>query len=224
MIANRDSPRWNSVANFVERCYFDVSYGLSATLYNLQQFNAYCSWLEQQGPSIVEDLKVFQHSALVSPSCHKLIFEYEHFTFHLRATLDRLAHMLCYFFKSTARNLQKLYLELKRGRFNPQDPEYPYACKFLNAYHKHAEFIEQLHSKDHGNPAEWTERDIIAHKGYLRFTQVNIQTWPNGDFTIMLVAFNGQKLLHMQAEQLLQSRFSELESFLIDLLKQLFGI
>jgi len=223
VVAARDNPRWNNAQEFADRCFDGVQLGLSATWYNLETFLGLCAWIEQQVPFVIATLKILNNSTVISPACHKLIFEYEHFTFHLRATLDRVAHLMCYFFKTQSRNFRTLYQELK-DRPRPQSPEYPFAQKLIASYERYAHFIEPVHSKDHGNPNEWTERDIIAHKGFIHLTQVGIQTWPNGMYDVHLVAFKGEELLHFKTDELLTSRYNDLQSFLIDLLTAFFGI
>jgi hypothetical protein len=88
-----------NTTDFYANCFNDVRLAICAIWYNLQTFENLCMELETR---IEEGMKAhtvnFPLEMNIGVSGQKLCFEYEHFMFHQRATVDRIAFFLSGFF------------------------------------------------------------------------------------------------------------------------------
>ena len=84
-----------NTTDFYAKCFNDVRMAICATWYNWHTFENLCKELEERVEEVMKTHAInSQLHMSIGSSAQKLCFEYEHFMFHLRATVDRIAFFL----------------------------------------------------------------------------------------------------------------------------------
>lgn len=205
------------------RCNEGIKMGLAATYYNLLTFDRLCDDIEASAMQDFGLLPPFTQDFILGTTLPKLLFEYEHFTIHLRLSVDRLAYFLNYFFEQQSGNLMKLQAVLERDYVGRNGSiKQPYAVSVCDAVKRHTAFLQDIHSSDHSRT--WTERDTIVHRSFIAFTTVNVRVNPDRTIELILPAFRGDKMLHANARILLRDRFDGLCDLMVDVLSSFFRL
>lgn len=211
VVKNRD--RKNGSEYFYNLLHLGVQNSIAATYYNLNSFMYYCDTIKDKGSEVFKSINFKKTTTLALPA-QKLIFEYEHFTLHSRVVLDRLNWFLNYYYLTGTRNLYRLYKDLS---CRPKESDIPY--EILKVIDKHRAFLDGLISTNKSKRR--TERDELAHRKEIQFTTPNIIALPDGNIKVYLVC--NDETLGDEADLVLQNRFNNLKSFIIEILNTFFS-
>ena len=210
IVRNRD--KLNNCEYFYNLLHMGVQNGLAAVYYNFNSFINYCTMVREKGKELLKSVKPSPPISLAI-STQKIIFEYEHFTLHLRIVLDRLNYFLNYYFKTDTRNLYKFYYDIKQRYTNDQT-----AKRILEVIDKHRNFLDEQISTDKSKKR--TERDRLAHREEIQFTTVNIMAIQTGEVEVKLLTRDIQ--YEIEAEDIIKERLNNLTNFIEDLLNSFF--
>lgn len=216
-----------NITNFYADCYNNVRMALCATWYNLHTFENLCSELEEWAEEVTQTHTInSQLQVMVSGSSQKLCFEYEHFMFHQKATLDRLAFFLSGFFDIGSRqdNILKLQKYIRSNYANrPDHLKHRFAVAIDTVTSRHQDFLDSIHSYIQGRGR--TERDILSHKYFIPFANALVYINPPGKVSIDFQAtVDGRKIAPENARAMLHQRYNEVAAFTKDMLDAFFDV
>ena len=196
---------------FLELLTMGVQEGLRSSLYHLDRYLYLENETKRLGREFLEAVKPKAPNTL-GVSAPALVSEYEGFTFMSRASLDRLARFVGFYFKSYDRNLYKLKKTL--GQFQSSR-----ARAVLNAIDSHREFLDtQISMNKEGFQ---TERDRLAHREYISWTTINLMHMPDGSMRVIAVAPN-EPDWDRDAGEVLRERFMSSTETVRDLVTSFF--
>jgi hypothetical protein len=201
----RDRAGEEQAGLFFELLTMGVQEGLRSSLYHLDRFLYLENEVKRLGRELLEAVKPKAPNSL-GVSAPALVSEYESFTFLSRATLDRLARFLAFYFRSHDRNLYKL----KKTLTHIQSSR---AQAILNAMDRHREFLDTQISID--KEAASTERDRIAHREYISWTTVNLMHMPDGSIRVIALSPD-EPVWDRDAGDVLRDRFMRLRETVHD--------
>ncbi len=160
-----------NTTDFYANCYNHVRMALCATWYNLQTFENLCRELEEWVEEVTKTHAIHtQFQMNMSGSSQKLCFEYEHFMFHQRATVDRIAFFLSGLFSkgSVQDNILAVRKDVVRRYAHRLDHlKQHFAAAIDTVVSRHQGFLDSIHSSGVGRGQ--TERDILSHKSFIPF-------------------------------------------------------
>ena len=208
--------------DFYANCFNNVRMAICATWYNMYTFENLCRELETQ---VEEGMKTYpinsQLQMNISGSAQKICFEYEHFMFHQRATVDRIAFFLSGFFAKRPEqdNILSLRQHVVRQYANRSDnPKHVYALAIDSVVNKHQGFLASVHST-----RGQTERDVLSHKSFIPFVNPYIQIAPPGKASVVFQAtLDGKSIVSENARTILLRRYNQAAEFTKDMLDAFF--
>ena len=214
-----------NTTDFYANCYNNVRMAICATWYNLQTFENLCRELEELVEEVTRTHAI--HSQLqmnMSGSSQKLCFEYEHFMFHQKATVDRIAFFLSSFFSkgSPQDNILNVRKDVVRRYANrPDHLKRRFAIAIDTVVSRHQGFLDSIHSSEAGRGQ--TERDILSHRKFIPFVNALIYINPPGEVSIVFQAtVDGRKIAPENARAILHQRYNQVAEFTKDMLDTFF--
>jgi hypothetical protein len=202
----RDRANEEQARLFFELLTMGVQEGLRSSLYHLDRYLYLENEVKRLGREFLEAVKPKAPNSL-GVSAPALVSEYESFTFLSRATLDRFARFLAFYFKSYDRNLYRLEKTLAHIKT-------PRALAILDAIDRHREFLDTQISRS--KELTGTERDRLAHREYISWTTVNLLHVPDGSMRVIATAPD-EPLWDRDAGEVLEDRFMRLTETVRDL-------
>jgi hypothetical protein len=181
----------NNADYFYNLLHMGVQNGISAVFYNLNTFIGYSNFVREHGYKLISIVKPSLDIVLGIPT-NKLIFEYEHFTLHIRSTLDRLNWFFNYYFLTDTGNLYRLHKHLSNNYL-----DHPLAKNLIQTIDNNRDFLDEFISTE--KSVRRTERDILAHR--------------EGKVTVKLLIKD--KHFDKEAEEVLKERYEKFEKFII---------
>jgi hypothetical protein len=212
-----------NTADFYANCFNDVRMAICATWYNMHTFENLCRELEERVEEITKTHAIKSQLQMnISGSAQKLCFEYEHFMFHQRTTVDRIAFFLSGFFKKGQEqdNILKVRKHVVRQCTKRlDDPKQIYALAIDAVVNKHQSFLNSIHGTTRGQ----TERDILSHKSFIPFVNPYVQITPPGKASVVFQAtFDGKRIAPESARAILLQRYNQVAEFTKDMLDTFF--
>lgn len=215
-----------STTDFYANCYNNVRMAICATYYNLHTFENLCKELEEWIEGVTTSHTIHSQVQMnTSGSSQKLCFEYEHFMFHQRATVDRIAFFLSGFFTrgGPQDNILDVRKDVMRRFGNRSDhPKHRYAVAIDAVVNRHQGFLDSIHTSGRGRGQ--TERDILSHKTFIPFVNALVFINPPGDVSIEFQAtLDGRRVAPNNARAILLQRYNEVTEFIKDMLDTFFS-
>jgi hypothetical protein len=214
-----------NTTDFYANCYNNVRMAICATWYNLQTFENLCRELEEWVEEVTKTHAInSQFQMNMSGSSQKLCFEYEHFMFHQRATVDRIAFFLSGFFsKGPAQdNILNVRKDVvRRYAHRPGHLKHRFAAAIDTGVSRHQDFLDSIHSSGVGRGQ--TERDILSHKSFIPFVNALVYINPPGKVSIVFQAtVDGRTIAPENARAILHQRYNQVAEFTKDMLDTFF--
>lgn len=214
-----------NTTDFYANCYNHVRMALCATWYNLQIFENLCRELEEWVEEVTKTHAITTQLQMnMSGSSQKLCFEYEHFMFHQRATVDRIAFFLSGFFSKGSGQDNFLAVRkdvVRRYARRPDHLKQRFAAAIDTVVRRHQGFLDSIHSSEVGRGQ--TERDILSHKRFIPFANALVYVNPPGKVSIVFQAtVDGRTIAPEDARAILHQRYNQLAAFTKDMLDTFF--
>lgn len=213
-VAQRQPPS-NDDGYFYELLMMGVQEGLRSSLHFLNRFFALKNLIQRES---VHTFAASRHTSGGSfgITAHMLQAEYEGFVFLSRATLDRLAYFLMYYFQPDNKQSVNLY---RLESFLKKDYSFhPKAIQVINVINAHRSYLDTLLK---GQPNKATERNRMAHQEYVGFATPNVHYAVDGTVEVVLVYKGG---LHADGAVELGQRYDELEHLVLNMLRAFFDL
>lgn len=207
---------------FYADSYNNVRMAIVASWYNWHTFENLCKELEERVAEVAKTQTIrSQLQMIIGSSAQKLCFEYEHFMFHQRATVDRIAFFLSGFFTrgSEQDNIFTMRNHVVRQYANrPDHPKRMYALAIDSIVNKYQSFLDSIH----GSRGR-IERDILSHKLFIPFVNPYVQITPPGKVSVVFQAtLDGRRVAPESARAILLQRYNQVAEFTRDMLDAFF--
>jgi len=207
---------YNMINGEVQEKFHAVCYHMQNAAYLQKLVDEYTNQLINTAKEIGIDWPI-----TVGITLRKLYFEYEAFILQARACLDHFIVSLSYYFGFYTIKIDSFKRKLEE--FSGKNPK---AEKVLDLMNKPRKFYELVKSKTREHPSSFSDRDRIAHCGYVLMRPLNVMINPISGTKVLPVARHekGEDTFDLSPLiELMESLMHDLFSFIIEIYAVIFA-